>query len=383
MLKRNLLNFTIVPTHDPKQALRIRRFFMAFAAYIAFLALFYISYYAGFMEWTAVAGLLVVVPVINIFLYLFFRTGLNLKMADPSLTAIQICAAIVLVMYVMYFTHESVGVLLLVYVIILMFGIYKLNTKDFIYISIFTLFTYGIDIALRQIYRPHGINFHLEYVQWVLFALFLAVFSVISGSISSLRRKLSISKAKQAKYIEILQEMAIRDVLTGLHNRRHVLELLNHERNLSARGGGIFCIGILDIDHFKNVNDVHGHQAGDTVLTAIATTMKNALRNTELCGRYGGEEFLIIMTQTDIKGALVCAERVRTQIEKSSFPEIGPDFKITVSIGVSEHRIGEDIYKTIARADEALYRAKEGGRNRVEMACYAAAAAANQPQHNP
>lgn len=136
MLKGDLLNFTIAPTHDPKQALRIRRFFMAGAAYIACLALVYISYYAGFMEWTAVSGLLVVVPVINIFLYLFFHTSLNLKMADPSLTAIQICAAIVLVMYVIYFTYESVGVLLLVYVIILMFGIYKLNTK-ILYISAF------------------------------------------------------------------------------------------------------------------------------------------------------------------------------------------------------------------------------------------------------
>lgn len=368
MKKEALFNFSIYPEDDPKQALRIRRFFMAFAVYITCIVLVYISYLSSFMEWTAVAGMLVISPVINIFLYIFFRTGLNLKMADPSLTAVQICAAILLVMYVMYFANASIGVLLLAYVIILMFGIYKLNTRSFLYISVFTLLTYGGNIALRLIYRPQGINFHMEYLQWIVLALFLVVFSVIGGSISSLRRRLSISKAEQAKYIEIIEEMAIRDALTRLHNRRHVLELLDHEKNRSSRGGGIFCVAMLDIDHFKNVNDTYGHQAGDAVLQSVAATIKNALRNTALCGRYGGEEFLIVMTQTDIKGAFIAAERLRIQIENILFPNIGSGFKVTVSIGLSEYKMREDIDNTIARADEALYRAKKGGRNRVETA---------------
>ncbi|MBA4397992.1 MAG: GGDEF domain-containing protein, partial [Syntrophus sp. (in: bacteria)] len=242
------------------------------------------------------------------------------------------------------------------------------NTRSFLYISVFTLLTYGGNIALRQICRPQGINFHMEYLQWLVLALFLVVFSVIGGSISSLRRSLSISKAEQAKYIEIIEVMAIRDALTGLHNRRHVLELLDHEKNRSSRGGGIFCVAMLDIDHFKNVNDIYGHQTGDAVLQAVAAVMKNSLRNAELCGRYGGEEFLIVMTQTDIKSAFIGAERVRTQIENIPFPAIGSDFKVTASIGISEYKMREDIDSTIARADEALYRAKKGGRNRVETA---------------
>jgi len=181
------------------------------------------------------------------------------------------------------------------------------------------------------------------------------------GHISFLRRNLSISSS-------IIQEMAIRDELTGLYNRRHVLELLDHEKNRSSRGGGIFCLAILDIDHFKNVNDTYGHQAGDAVLQAVATTMKTTMRNTEYCARYGGEEFLIVLTQTNINGALIGAERVRTNIEKIPFPDIGSDFKITVSIGLSEYKMRENIDDVIARADEALYRAKNGGRNRVETA---------------
>jgi diguanylate cyclase (GGDEF)-like protein len=192
------------------------------------------------------------------------------------------------------------------------------------------------------------------------------IFSVVGGYISTLRRNLSISRKEQAKYIEIIKEMAIKDALTGLYNRRHVMDLLNHEKNRSSRGGGIFCLAILDIDHFKNVNDTYGHQTGDEVLKAVATMIKTTMRNTGYCARYGGEEFLIVLTQTGIDGAITGAERVRTQIEKIIFPNIGSDFKVTVSLGLSEYKMREEVDNVIARADEALYRAKNGGRNRVE-----------------
>jgi diguanylate cyclase (GGDEF)-like protein len=362
------IHFSIIPKDDRKQALRIRRFFMAFATSIFCASLAYVSYLAGFMEWKAIAGFLIFIPIFNITLYIFLRTGLNLKMADPSLTAIQISFAILLVMYGMYFANEARGVLLLIYVIILLFGIFRLNTRGFLYISLFTLLTYGGDIALLQIYRPQGVNFHIEYLQLGVLALVLMAFSVIGGYISSLRQNLSISKSEQAKSIAIIREMAIRDELTGLFNRRHVLEFLDYEKNRSLRGGGIFCLAMLDIDHFKNVNDIYGHLVGDAVLQAVATTMKTTMRNTEYCARYGGEEFLIVLTQTGINGALIGAERVRTNIEKIPFPNIGSDFKITVSIGLSEYRMREGVDDIIARADEALYRAKNGGRNRVETA---------------
>ncbi len=364
----NLIHFSIIPKDDWKQALRIRRFFMAVAVYALCAPLGYVSYLAGVMEWEAIAGLLIIIPIINISLYIFFRTGLNLKQADPSLTAVQMCAAILLVMYVMYFANESRGGLLLIYIIILLFGIFRLNTRSFLYVSVFTLLTYGGDIALLHLYHPQGVNFNLEYLQWITLALVLITFSTIGGYISSLRQNLSISKSQQAKYIEIIREMAIRDELTGIYNRRHLMGLLDYEKNRSLRSGGVFCLAMLDIDLFKNVNDRHGHLAGDAVLRAVATMIDKTLRNTEFCGRYGGDEFLIVLTQTDIKGALIFAERVRINIENAPFPGLGPDFKVTVSIGLSEYQIGEEVDKIISRADEALYLAKKGGRNRVGSA---------------
>jgi diguanylate cyclase (GGDEF)-like protein len=102
------------------------------------------------------------------------------------------------------------------------------------------------------------------------------------------------------------------------------------------------------------------------VLRTFASIIRSILRKTDFCGRYGGEEFLIILTQTNIQAAKVFAERIRVCVENSFFPCLGPDSRVTVSIGLTEYRIQEDIEKTISRADELLYKAKEGGRNRVE-----------------
>ncbi|HZX62622.1 MAG TPA: EAL domain-containing protein [Bacteroidales bacterium] len=128
-------------------------------------------------------------------------------MADPSLTAIQMCAAIILVMYGMYFAQEARGVLLLIYIIILLFGIFRLNTRSFLYVSLFTLLTYGGDIALLQIYRPQGVNFQMEYLQLVVLGLVLVTFSVIGGYISSLRTKISKDRSTSQRMTDNIQDV--------------------------------------------------------------------------------------------------------------------------------------------------------------------------------
>jgi len=367
-LPKKASRFSIIPKDDPNQAVRIRRFFTAFAAYALNVGLSYAAYLWGTMEWQAIAGFLVLVPAINIILYIIFRTGLNMKFRDPSLTIIQMCAAILVTMYGMYFANESRGVLLLVYILILIFGIYKLNTRSFLYVSAFTLVTYGIDIALLNYFRSDTVNLNIEYLQFLVLSMVLVAFSIIGGHISSLRRNLRISRAELEKSLAIIKEMSIRDDLTGVYNRRHLMELLEHEYHRISRGGAHFSVAMLDIDHFKSVNDTYGHLTGDEVLKAASDVIRKSLRSADFCGRYGGEEFLLVMTQTNINGALLCAERIRSTIEQSRFPSLGPNFKVTVSLGVTEFTGKEDIPTMIARADKALYHAKESGRNRVEYA---------------
>lgn len=358
-LLQKILHFSIIPKDDKNQAVRMRRFLMAFACYVLCSILAYISYLANIMEWHGMIGILLICCFNNIILYIIFRTGLNLRMSDPSLTAIQMCAAVLVIMYGMYFANESRAVLLLVYVIVLMFGIFRLDIRSFLFVSVFTLVTYGIDIILLYHFRSKDINFKMEFLQMVVFALVLVAISVIGGYISNLRKKLG-------KSLSVIREMSIRDELTGASNRRHIMEQLENERQRVSRGGERFSIAMLDIDHFKTVNDTLGHLAGDEVLRGTSNVIRNSLRSVDLYGRFGGEEFLIIMTQTDIEGAMICAERVRKAVEQKRFPSLGNDFKVTVSLGLTDYRKNEKIDTTIARADLALYRAKDGGRNRVK-----------------
>lgn len=359
-------DFSIIPGDDPRQALRIRRFFISLFVYILNMPLGYLAYTGGIMAFNALMWGWIITIFFNITLYIIFRTGLNKRMKDPSLTSTQICVASLVVMYAMFFVYEAKGILFAVYVLILLFGIFRLDTRQFLKVSAFILLTYGIDIVLLHFYRPQMIDLKFEIFHWFGLGIVLVSVSFIGGNISALRRDLAVSRKRLQASLEKIQDMALHDDLTGFFNRRHLMELIVSEKNRSERTGSVFSLAIMDLDKFKNVNDTFGHQAGDNVLMTFSAIVRNVLRKTDFCGRYGGEEFLILLTQTDLEEAKVFAERVRTRVEESSFPELGKAFRITVSIGLAEHWGKESIEKTISRADEALYRAKKNGRNRVE-----------------
>jgi diguanylate cyclase (GGDEF)-like protein len=197
-------------------------------------------------------------------------------------------------------------------------------------------------------------------------AIVLISVSLIGGNISSIRRELSVSRKKLQSSLIVIREMAIQDDLTGFFNRIHLMDLIESENNRSVRTGSVFSLVMMDIDKFKKINDTYGHQTGDQVLRTFAAVIRSILRKTDFCGRYGGEEFLVLLTQTDLQAAKVFAERIRGSVENSFFPDLGPDSRVTVSLGLVEHQMQENIEKTISRADDALYKAKKKGRNRVE-----------------
>jgi diguanylate cyclase (GGDEF)-like protein len=191
----------------------------------------------------------------------------------------------------------------------------------------------------------------------------LYVVVVVFVLLFELTKSRGFVKLEQA--LKTINELAIRDELTGTHNRRYLLGLIEKEKDRSDRSGHSFSLCLLDIDFFKRINDTYGHAAGDTVLRQFCHAVQQHVRATDSFGRYGGEEFLLMLPETPAVDALVLAERVRQAVEKLRCVDGGSEIALTVSIGVAEFRPGEQITQTVGRADEALYLAKSSGRNRV------------------
>ena len=162
-------------------------------------------------------------------------------------------------------------------------------------------------------------------------------------------------------------QMATTDALTGLHNRRYLFDTLDQEKKRAQRYGTDLVVCMIDLDHFKRINDIHGHPAGDAVLLEIGNLLKRWARETDFPCRYGGEEFAVILPSTNLEGGRLACERLRRMVSEHRFVYGDMTLHVTISIGMAQygHTSEETVSDLIKRADEALYRAKREGRNRV------------------
>ena len=166
-----------------------------------------------------------------------------------------------------------------------------------------------------------------------------------------------------SQYQNMLNDQAKTDYLTGINNRRAISAALENEILRAKRYKKSASLLLIDIDHFKKINDQYGHDVGDKVLRIIADIICKSVRSTDMAARWGGEEFLVILPETDAHGAKILAERIRTRVASYQFSQID---NATLSIGVSTMILDDDPDTLVKRTDLALYRAKEAGRNRVE-----------------
>jgi diguanylate cyclase (GGDEF)-like protein len=164
-----------------------------------------------------------------------------------------------------------------------------------------------------------------------------------------------------------LKARMVRDSLTGLFNHTHTLQLLEDAGSRARRDGRPLSFAMLDIDHFKKVNDTYGHPMGDRVIKSLALFLKQRLRKTDHIGRYGGEEFAVVLPDTGAEAAVRVLEDIRRRFAEINFPAQPHDLSCTFSCGIAELHEGMDVNTLSMRADQALYRAKHGGRNRVEV----------------
>lgn len=196
----------------------------------------------------------------------------------------------------------------------------------------------------------------------VLLGLSMAIFVFMVDA----SRKKAYRRLQEAN--DVIRELAIRDPLTGIFNRRYILERMQDEERRARTDSGIFHICLIDLDRFKQINDTFGHAVGDIVLQMVAKSIQTEVRDNDCFGRYGGEEFIILLTGSESFHPEAFAERIRRRVANLRFADPAGPNQVTVSIGIAESRNGECFSSTVSRADGALYAAKASGRNRVVSA---------------
>lgn len=322
----------------------------------------YIFYQQGFISGPTFVGVaLAVLGCVTLF-YGAFRFGFNNSFSDPSMMLPQIVAALLIMLIVAYLERTTQIALVPFILIAFSFGIFRLSTAALVLLSIGCLGAYFGIIILRGHQDGYAMNFRADLMQWFVLALTLPGMILVGKQIQNLRQLLRVTRHQLEHY----EEKSIRDELTGLYNRRQLQAELDQAKLQADAVGVPFSICLIDIDHFKEINDTNGHLAGDTILREFAEVARDSIRDSDILGRYGGDEFLQILPNTVVKGAVMHAERLRIYAHFLDLQKVLAQKQISLSIGVAQYRSGEKITDLISRADAALYQAKQLGRNRVE-----------------
>lgn len=350
-----------LPERDERQTLRVARFLMAAGTSLLVCVALLICSFLGLFPWrAAIDGSVGILALVLIF-YLLFRSGINQRFADPSLTTEQVGAAILLLAYVMYHAGPARAVLTPFYLVAMLFGVLRLNARRMMVLALLALLAHAVMLHLLYLRAP-GMNAGAALAEFIVLAVVLPWFAVMGGYVNRLRSRLSDSHRNLQQAFERIGELVIRDELTGVYNRRYLMEALAREQSRAERLGAPFAVCLIDIDRFKSINDSHGHATGDRVLKEFARLVPPELRAVDVHGRFGGEEFLIVLPGTGMAGAQACAERVRARAAAAAIPGVP---QVTITVGVAVYAGKEPVSALLARADKALYEGKNSGRNRV------------------
>lgn len=296
--------------------------------------------------------------------FILLRSSYNQRCADPTLAFPQTIVAQTLIAGGYAICGPFHAAALLMFALVMVFGMFSMRASAVRASCVFTLVVLGLVIAWRVQSDPQIYPLHVEIIYFVLLAAALPAISGLSAHLMTMRTRLKEQKTALEEALERIHDMATRDELTGLPNRRYMMAQLHEHALRRSRGGLPFYIGMVDLDHFKSVNDTYGHAVGDDVLRAFGSQARTVLRTTDLIGRWGGEEFLLVLPETQSDGPTVGVARLRSNLDAAQVSAAEPHLRVAFSSGFTRYVEGEPIGQAIERADRALYQAKSAGRNR-------------------
>ncbi len=356
------------------QRLRLKRFGLATGTYVLLIVLVMVAYCTGYYHATFFGVWLASVSVLLMqgALSLVFFGGYNQRFKDPSLTEFQVLMGLGWQTFVLAHMDSARGTFLVFYVLVLLFGLFHLRPKVFLRCSVLALLGFiGLnlwDAAHGQLDDP-GLAALQTCALFIIFSWLCLFARFVQNSRNRMHQRRITLQAHQETLRGMmlqLEELASTDELTNLYNRRHFLRIATRELEL-MNGNYTAGLALIDLDHFKRVNDLHGHAAGDRVLQVFGKTAAQCLRADDILARYGGEEFVLLIPRCTRAQLVDCCERIRLAFTHVTLPEF-PELDLSLSIGMVIIERGDRMDRALQRADQSLYRAKHQGRNRCHGA---------------
>jgi diguanylate cyclase (GGDEF)-like protein len=300
--------------------------------------------------------------------FLLVRSGFSEALRDPAMTVPQMVLGVLATVGSYAITGPARGAVMSILVLVLVFGMFALRPVHARGLALFAFALLSIVMVWKSHSEPARYPPVIEATHFVFGVIVLLGVSALSVRMGAMRARLKSQKAELEQALDQIRLLATQDELTGLFNRRHMNTLLAQEQARAQRSGAPLCIVLMDLDHFKRINDGHGHHAGDTVLKRFADAGRQALRSTDVLARWGGEEFLLMLPGARAEQGASVVGRIRTQLVATPFDEVAPGLTVTFSAGLALVEPGQTLDQAVERADQAMYRAKTGGRDRTVFA---------------
>jgi diguanylate cyclase len=297
--------------------------------------------------------------------YAVIRSGLNQRVkADPALAFSQCVFALLSTSLSYAITGPARGAVLGIVLVVLVFAMFSLPVSQIRVLSIIAFGLLASVMGWRSLTMPDRYMPAVEATHAFFAVIIIASSAVLSVRMAALRSRLARQKTELSHALELNRRLATLDELTGLINRRHMTATLLAEHEQQRRHPGQMSVALIDIDLFKRINDRYGHASGDVVLQGFANLARDELRACDVIARWGGEEFLLLLSDVDHASAMRAIDRLRVGFSELSWP-CAADLRVTFSAGVVTRCDDESVDALVERADQCMYAAKTSGRNRV------------------
>jgi diguanylate cyclase (GGDEF)-like protein len=300
--------------------------------------------------------------------FVMIRSGWSRRSREPSLSVPQMVFALTSAAAAYALVGAGRGAVFPMVMVILMFGMFVASPGQMRWVSVYAVALFGLTMASLATLSPEVYVPRIEIGHFLLIATMVPGVSLLAARLSRLRHRSRLQRAELAQALSRLREHTTRDELTGLINRRHVQELMEQEHQRCIRSGQTFCLAVMDIDNFKPVNEAHGYAVGDAVLRAVAQEALRHVRVSDVLSRWGGEEFVLMLSDTRAALARGGLERLHQRVAALRILHGPVALGVTLSGGLAEHHAGETVAQTLDRALAALQEAKLQGRDRVVVA---------------